>query len=101
MINPFEIFDKRLENIEMLLLNLKHHEPTYLPVNPASDLLACSPNALRVKVCKGQIPYIKKGGKLFFLESDLIDYLESGRVDVKKAIEPVDALVANKKRATN
>ncbi len=51
----------------------------YLRCKEASIFISKSPNALRCMVCKGQIKSMKKGGSLYFLESDLIDYLESGR----------------------
>lgn len=70
-------------------------EKNYLTPNEAGEFLNRSVNAIRVMVCKKQIPYIKKGGKLYFLKSELIDYLESGRVE----IEPTNAVdVLNKKR---
>jgi archaeosine-15-forming tRNA-guanine transglycosylase len=72
--------------------------PEILDSTGAAELLHKTPNAIRVMVCNNQIPYFKKNHKLFFKRSELLEYVESGRVEVQKAIEPVDALVVNKKK---
>lgn len=81
MVNPFETLLDRLENIENFLKsNPANSEPQYLLIDSAADFISSTPNAIRVMVSKKQIPHIKKQGKLFFLKSDLIDWLESGRI---------------------
>lgn len=64
----------------------------------ASDFIGKSENALGVMVCKKQIAHIKKGGRLYFRKSDLIEYLESGRVDIEP-INAVDVLAKKKGEA--
>lgn len=101
--NPFEILDRRLDNIEILILSLKHPEPQshtygYLSTKQAAEFLSKTPNAIRVMVCKNQIKSIKKGNSLYFLEIDLIEYLESGRrkTPAELAQNCEDALVIKK-----
>ncbi|MET4083447.1 hypothetical protein ABIB40_003419 [Pedobacter sp. UYP30] len=84
MDNPFSILDSRLRAIEDLLpqihgekLNGKASE-AYLKIDKAAEFLSTTPNALRVMVCKNQVPFIKKMGKLFFRQSDLVNWLEGG-----------------------
>ena len=84
MDNPFNIIDQRLKNIENFLEQIyggnqcSMANEVYLKIDKASDFLSTSPNALRVMVHKNQIPFIKKQGKLFFRQKDLIQWLESG-----------------------
>ena len=85
MDNLFSIIGHRLKVIEDLLQKIHSEElrsdagqVTYLKVDKAAEFLSTTPNALRVMVNKNQIQYIKKQGKLFFRQSDLIEWLESG-----------------------
>ena len=87
MDNPFSIIDNRLKVIEDLLQKIHSEElrsgtehEIYLKVEKAAEFLSTTPNALRVMVSKNQIPYLKKMGKLFFRQSDLIEWLENGYV---------------------
>lgn len=50
----------------------------YLNTIEAAKFLSKTPNAVRQIVFKEQIKYIRKGNRLHFRESDLIEYLESG-----------------------
>lgn len=100
-INPFTLLERKLDNIESMLMNIKagdnrQNAPIYLAAPKAADFISKTPNALRVMVFKNQIPFIKKNGKLFFKQSDLIDWLESGRVEADTAV-PEDILLKNKK----
>lgn len=81
--NPFEILDKRLENIEMMLLNLKHQEP---PQQLKSDENFSIPElASYLKVTKATIhsyknrkvfPYYQTGRTVFFKKSEVDKALE-------------------------
>jgi hypothetical protein len=71
----------------------------YLKTPEAAKFISKTSNALRVMVCKNQIKSIKKGNSLYFLETDLIEYLESGR---KKTVDELkegfeDILLKTKK----
>lgn len=83
MDNPFEKIDQRLRSIEHFLqqMHAGSHEPStrhgsYLKIDKAAEFLSTTPNALRVMVSKNQIPFIKKHGRLFFRERDLVEWLE-------------------------
>lgn len=89
MNNPFSIIDHRLKVIEDLLQRIHGDElqsnarcETYLKIDKAAEFLSTTPNALRVMVSKNQIPYLKKMGKLFFRQSDLIEWLENGNIEL-------------------
>lgn len=88
MTNPFEIIDKRLSNIESLLLDLKHRNPEnqdpispkkYFSVKEASAYLGLAVPTLYSIISRGEISSIKKGKRVYFLLNDLDHYLESGR----------------------
>lgn len=71
----------------------------YLRCKEAAAFISKTPNALRVMVSKGQIKNMKKGGALYFLETDLIEYLESGRKVIKSLVTNCDdVLVVKNKR---
>ncbi|MCX2575948.1 helix-turn-helix domain-containing protein [Pedobacter sandarakinus] len=51
----------------------------YLSTEEASKIIKKSAGALRQIVHKGEIPSIKRGNALLFLEEDLILWIEKGR----------------------
>jgi hypothetical protein len=78
----------------------------YLDSKEASLFLKKSPNALRVMVHKNQIKSMKKGNSLYFHETDLVDYLESGRRQPyqesnTQAVLTLARVAGKKKGATN
>lgn len=94
MINPFEIFDNRLENIENILCQLKQLVPS-IPPDVAiwlniDALCAYHPNKPTKKTVyswlhKREIPHYKDvGGKgVRFLKSEIDEWLKTGRVSAK------------------
>ena len=50
----------------------------FLSTKKAAEFLNVSPNALRIKVCRGEVKYYKLGKLLRFLESDLKNLLKQG-----------------------
>ncbi|MFC4213468.1 helix-turn-helix domain-containing protein [Pedobacter lithocola] len=82
---------------ELKSLIIKDAAPTYWKVEKAAEFLSITSGALRVMVTRGQVPHIKRLGKLYFLQSDLIDWLESGRVNHANAT-PEDILIVKRKK---
>lgn len=102
MDNPFDALFNELSLIKELLAQTSpgansSPQETYLKLSKAADFTGFTENALRVMVSKGQIPYIKKQGKLFFRQSDLVEWFESGSVQARQ-LEAEDILLLNKKR---
>jgi excisionase family DNA binding protein len=102
MNNPFEIIEKRLSNIEDLLLDLKHPQTSlknqdeqssseFLNVEETANFLSLRIQTIYKKVNKNEIPYIKQGKRLYFSKSDLIDWLQEGRVKSIKEIRKESA----------
>lgn len=50
-----------------------------LTLKEASSFLELSPATIYLKVSKREIPYSKKGKRLYFLKSDLIDWIRGGQ----------------------
>lgn len=91
MINPFEVFDQRLSNIESLLLSIKHAESIVVPV-PAeqpktftigelADYLKCTKATVHAYKKRGVFPYYQTGRTVYFKKSEVDTALE---VDSKK-----------------
>ena len=89
MNNPFEHLSNRLLNIESLLIDIKHlkskntlnPEPQekILSVSDAAEFLGLSSPTIYTKVSKGEIPHSKKGNRLYFFQSELLEYLKQGK----------------------
>ena len=50
-----------------------------LSISEASDLLKLSIPTIYSKVCKRELPYFKRGNKLYFNKIELLDYVKAGR----------------------
>lgn len=59
-------------------------EPTtsdrVLNINDVMQLLNCKKATIYSKTSKGEIPHMKVGGKLYFSEKEIINYLKNGKV---------------------
>jgi excisionase family DNA binding protein len=96
LLNPFEVIETRLSNIETLLLDLKHQpqkvEPTehpdhFLTIQQAAELLSLTVPTLYSKVSKGELPVMKRGKRLYFSRTELLEYLKAGRKKTQIEIE--------------
>lgn len=93
MNNPFEELNERLSKIESILLNLTKEpksdtnadEP--LIIEDAAKFLNLAVATIYGKVSDNSIPYMKQGKRLYFLKSDLIEYLKKGRNKTNSEIE--------------
>lgn len=97
MINPFETIDARLSNIENLLLNLKIspkeignqlNADQLLTIQEAANFLHLSVPTIYGYVSKNNIPFSKKGKRLYFSKQELTDWVKTGR---KKTIAEISA----------
>lgn len=86
--NPFETLDARLRNIEALLLDIKHPttpERLEIPVDKpltikeAAAFLSLAVPTIYGLVSRGELPYQKRGKRLYFLTSELTDWVKQGR----------------------
>ncbi len=55
------------------------NEQRFLNLTEASEFLNLASQTIYGLTCKREIPFLKKGKKLYFKEADLIAWLEKGR----------------------
>jgi excisionase family DNA binding protein len=88
MINPFEVIEARLNNIETLLLDLKHlpkvqgEQPEtdeLLTVQDTAKFLSLSVPTVYTLISKGELPVMKRSKRCYFSKIELINYLKQGR----------------------
>ncbi|MCG8827619.1 helix-turn-helix domain-containing protein [Tenacibaculum dicentrarchi] len=106
MNNPFAQIDARLSNIENLILSLNQtptNQPQELeePINikEVAKLTELSVPTLYGYVQRNEVPYYKKGNRLKFFKSEIIDWLKEGKVKTVSEIEAdADAYLSNNKK---
>lgn len=86
MMNPFEVFDKRLSNIESLLLSIKYAESVALPfptqqvqtftIGELADYLNCTKATIHAYKKRGVFPYYQTGRTVYFKKSEVDAALE-------------------------
>jgi len=88
MNNPFEVIEARLNNIETLLLDLKHkpkelgEQPEteeLLTVQDAAKFLSLSVGTVYTLISKCELPVMKRSKRCYFSKVELINYLKQGR----------------------
>lgn len=75
----------RVENIERLLKEIQNRSPEaedagLMTIIEASKLIRLSVATIYSKVCRNEIPVSKQGKQLYFLRSELLDWIKAGRV---------------------
>jgi excisionase family DNA binding protein len=77
-------------------------ENEFLTINQASELLNLAKPTIYTLTCKNEVPFIKKGKKLYFKKADLIEWLNAGRRMTKSEIEEeVNNHLLNKRKKIN
>ncbi len=108
MNNPFENLNKRLSNIENILLDIQH-EPQqlseqanrWLDLSGLSDYLPSNPAHATIYswLAKGSIPAHKQGKRWYFLVSEIDDWIKQGKQKTIKELEAeTDEYLSNKKK---
>lgn len=69
----------------------------YLNLNEAAAFLNLKPSSIYNKIASRELPHIKRGNRLYFLESDLREYLNGGRQMTAAEVEAVAATYCNEK----
>lgn len=95
MNNPFDLIEKRLQSIEGLILDLKHKPDNHntrevkdmLSIQETAELLHLSVSTIYGKVSRREIPFMKRGKRLYFSKSELLEYLKEGR---RKTISEIE-----------
>ncbi len=94
MNNPFESIESRLSNIESLLLDIKHppfqetkNSEKLLTVKEAAEFLNLTVPTIYTKTSKGELPFMKRGKRLYFSSTELTDYIKKGRIKTNLELE--------------
>lgn len=111
MNNPFEVIEARLGVIENLILDLKHQPKTETPtkqpeklltIKEAAEFLNLTVPTLYSKVHKKNIPFMKKGKRLYFSSVELMNYVKEGRSKTDSEIEKeAESYLSNIKNVDN
>ncbi len=72
-----------------------------LSVKETAALLDLKVSTVYSKICRNELPHIKKGGKVYFLKTDLMAYLESGRKLTQQQIQEQASHFFNSKNTRN
>lgn len=65
----------------------KAHDPEVLGTEEAAALLHVKPGTLRRMTSKLEVPHYKRGGTLYFMRSELVEWIKSHRVQTMQEIE--------------
>ena len=69
----------------------------YLNLIEAAAFLNLKPASIYNKIASRELPHIKRGNRLYFLESDLREYLNGGRQMTAAEVEAAAANYCNEK----
>jgi excisionase family DNA binding protein len=86
IVNPFELLDKRLTRIESKIDSLTNQSsPPPLSeigsISLATDITGLARQTIYQLVSARDIPFMKKGKKLYFSRTELTDWIKSGKRD--------------------
>lgn len=96
MNNPFEVIEARLSSIENLILDLKYQpkkvetieqKEQLFTVQEAAEFLSLTVPTLYTKCSRNTIPFMKRGKRLYFSSTELMEYLKKGRIKSNTEIE--------------
>jgi excisionase family DNA binding protein len=72
-------------------LAMSHFKPSsnsnFITIDEASELVKLSKNSIYCMVSKREIPYYKRGKKLYFKTEELLEWIESQKVLTYKEVE--------------
>lgn len=92
----------RLDSIERLLESwapepIEKENDSILNVNEAAELLSLKVSTIYSKCQRGELPVMKKSGRLYFSKSELIAYLKSGtRLNIEQINEMAKSFIKNR-----
>ena len=103
--NPFDSINFRFDTLEALVLKLYTVQPKEEPeadilnIKQAAKLLNLAQGTIYNKVNRKEIPYFKKGKKIYFSKAGLIAWIKEGRKLIKiEIIEEVNKIICNQKK---
>lgn len=108
MENPFETITNDLQEIKYLISKLhlvktkEEPEADIINLKQAAKILNLSPATIYNKVNKKEIPYSKKGKRLYFSKTNLIAWIKEGKKPTLSEIkEEVYETLSKQKKENN
>lgn len=107
MNNPFESIEARLNNIETLLLDIKHKSSEgintasneeLLTIQEAGAYLNLSVPTMYGLTQRAEVPFMKKSKRLYFSKAELLDWLQKGRCKTLAETSKEASQYLNKKK---
>ena len=98
---------KEVSELKRLLIEKQEQTPTDQPeqlltVQEAAEFLRLTVPTIYSKVSKGELPVMKRGKRLYFSRTELLEYLKGGRKKSNDEIErEAEACLLNKKKGLN
>ena len=80
---------RKVDEIYNVIKNLQPQDPAeqYLSVDETAKFLNLSVPTIYSKVARRELPYMKRGKRLYFARKDLETYLQGGRVKTVRELE--------------
>lgn len=101
------LLTKEVSELKALLLKNSDQQPTQqqeqlLTIQEAAELLNLSVPTMYSKVSKRELPCMKQGKRLYFSQTDLINYIKEGKKKTFAELEAeADAYLSNNKKGLN
>ena len=87
---------EKISKIEEILTEKNEQTEKFLTVEEAAKFLDLTVPTVYAKVSRGELPYMKRGKRLYFSNIELVEYLKAGR---KKTNEQTEKLLTIKEAA--
>ena len=97
--NAVQALNVKMDKILESIVSSKpdQQENKLLTIDQAAKFLNLSKSTVYSKVSKGELPYMKKGKRLYFSQEELVDYIKSGKIKTVVEIEnDVDDFLSKK-----
>jgi len=80
---------RKVDELYKVIINVQPQDPAeqFLTVDETAKFLNLSVPTIYSKVSKRELPYMKRGKRLYFARKDLETYLQSGRVKTVRELE--------------
>lgn len=96
------VLTNEIKELKELLTNIKKADSTelsekLLTVKETATFLNLTVPTIYSKVSRGELPFMKRGKRLYFSDVELLSYLKDGRVKTNEQIEAeADAYISSK-----
>ena len=98
---------KEISELKRLVLEKQEQAPQeqteqLLTIQEAAEFLSLTVPTMYSKVSKGELPVMKRGKRLYFSRTELMEYIKEGRKKSNAEIEQeAEAYLLNKKKGLN